>query len=136
MYLLPSFLLSPNAAWILWKEKIVAFYTNNLAEMPDDLVMRGGHPDTICCIGGLVKLDCFKGDKSHHWTTFKVPAPIVAYNAFMNLVDHMDERQSTNLTMRVEKKLTHTLWTFYLDADINNSYALLYKLKEKTTEKP
>jgi hypothetical protein len=43
------------------------------------------------------------GHEVLHWTDFSVPAPIVAYNKFMNGVDRMDQLRSTHVTQWGEK---------------------------------
>ena len=56
-----------------------------------------------------------------------VPAPICAYNKFMNSVDCMDQLRPTNPTRRCEQRLEMSLFTFILDASCLNAYAV-YKV--------
>ena len=65
---------------------------------------------------------------------FYVPAPIVAYNVYMNSVDILDQRRSTNAAQRNEKRLNMSLFTMVLDLAIHNAYALLCWLHDEVSE--
>lgn len=72
-------------------------------------------------LNGLVKLSRWTGTESCHRTNFQVPAIIVSYNMFMNVVDRMDQIRSTNNTRRREKRLSMTILTMVLDLCILSS---------------
>jgi hypothetical protein len=57
-------------------------------------------------------------------STFMVPAPIIAYNMFMNGVDRMDQLGSTNITQRREKRLYMTMFTMCLDLAVYQAFCL------------
>lgn len=59
-----------------------------------------------------------------HRTKLHVSALIVAYNAFMNLVDRFDQLRSSNQTMRREQRISMALFTFALDKAVQNAYAV------------
>ena len=42
----------------------------------------------------------------------------------MNAVDRYDQRRSTNMTRRREKKVSNTMYAFILDCSLNNAYTL------------
>jgi hypothetical protein len=52
------------------------------------------------------------------------PAPVVAYNMFMNAVDHMDQCHQSNPCMRREKRLSLTLFSAFIDFACNNGYSV------------
>ncbi len=68
-------------------------------------------------------------------TPFPVPAPIVAYNEFMNGADRMDQVRSTLQTQRREKRVHMSVFTYLLDLSVSQVYAVYNKLKEKLTLK-
>lgn len=117
------------AGYIVWRDsKVVVFYTNDLHATPSTFILRGNTEEAIRCVHGLEKLQRWTGIESLHRTTLNVPAPIVAYNLFMNSVDRMDQRRSTNPTRRVEKRLYMSIFTLYLDLAVHNAFALFLKL--------
>jgi hypothetical protein len=71
--------------------KVVVFYSNNLFERPLEAVLHGSDDRAVKCVHGLSTISRWTGTEVLHRTDFLVPAPIVAYNKFMNRVDHMDQ---------------------------------------------
>lgn len=125
----PETVVAKHAGYILWKDsKLVMFYSNDLKLTPAAPMLEGNDPRAIECVHGLERLERWTGTESFHRTTFEVPAVIVAYNLFMNSVDRMDQRRSTNPTRRVEKRLYMSLFTLYLDLAVHNSFALLQEI--------
>ena len=55
---------------------------------------------------------------------FNVPAPIVVYNLFMNGVDRFDQLRSTNPCQRKEMRVTMTMFTYLIDAAIQNAFTI------------
>ena len=116
---------SPNCGFILWKDsKLVMFYTNDLAHTPSEDILHDTSEEAIRCVNGLGPLHRWVGTEMLNRTVFHVPAPIVAYNMFMNSVDIMDQRRSTNPTRRNEKRLSMTMFTIVLDLAVHNALAL------------
>ena len=77
------------------------------------------------------------GRRFCHRSQLNVPAPIVAYNIYMNSVDRMDQKRSTNPTRRKEKRLPMTIFTAMVDVAINNAFAIynvLFRKKHVTKE--
>jgi hypothetical protein len=88
-----------RAGYIIWKDtKVVVFYSNNLKSTPSRWIIPGDNAEAINCVHGLAELHRWTGDKILHRSVFLVPAPIVAYNKYMNGVDRMDQLRSTNPT--------------------------------------
>ena len=79
------------------------FYTNDLAYTPSKDILHNTSEEAVCCLNCLGPLHCWVGTEMLNQTVFHAPAPIVAYNMFMNSVDIMDQRQSTN-PMQQNKK--------------------------------
>ena len=100
------------------------FYTNNLAHTPSEDILHDTSEEAVCCVHGLGPLHCWVGTEMLNQTVFHVPAPIVAYNMFMNSVDIMDQRQSMNKMQQKEKRLNMTMFTLVLDLAIHNAFAL------------
>jgi hypothetical protein len=73
---------------------------------------------------GVAKLHRWTGTEVLNRSSFLVPAPIIAYNMFMNGVDRMDQLRSTNITQRREKRLYMTMFTMCLDLAIHQAYCL------------
>ena len=53
-----------------------------------------------------------------------VPVFIVAYNKYMNSVDKMDQKRSTNPTKRKEKRLGMSIFTYLLDQACLQSFSV------------
>lgn len=73
---------------------------------------------------GLGPLHCWTGTEELNRSVFYAPAPIVAYNTFMNSVDILDQQRSTNAAERNEKRLSMSIFTLILDLAIHNAFAL------------
>jgi hypothetical protein len=118
-----------QAGYIVWKNsKVVVFYSNDLKFTPSSPILEGTDLEADECVYGLAELECWTGSENLHRTKFDVPATIVAYNIFMNSVDCMDQRWSTNPTRRVEKRLHMSLFTLFLDLTMHNAYAVFQKI--------
>jgi hypothetical protein len=102
-----------KCGYIVFKDsKLVLFYMNDLLENPAEPVLLGSDARAVQCVHGLAKLSCWTGTEVLNRTDFLVAAPIVAYNMFMNGVDHMDQYHSTLATQCKEMHLQMTLFTF------------------------
>jgi hypothetical protein len=122
--------VAEKAGYIVWKDrKLVIFYTNNLAATPTRAIINGDNDEAIACVHGLATLFCWIGTEKMHHTQFDVPATIVAYNLFMNLVDRLDQKRSTNPAKRKETKLYMSLFTYMLDMACAQAHSLLLELK-------
>ena len=64
-----------------------------------------------------------------HRSQVEVPVFIVAYNKYMNSVDRMDQKRSTNPTKRKEQRLGMSIFTYLLDLCVLQSFSI-YKLLE------
>lgn len=121
--------VATKSGYVIWKDsKIVIFYSNDLKATPSNAILKCTSGEAIACVHGLANLERWTGVESLHRTTFQVPSFIVAYNLFMNSVDRLDQRRSTNPTRQVEKKLHMSLFTLYLDLSVHNAYALFQKI--------
>jgi hypothetical protein len=81
----------------------------------------------VVMIHGLSKLSRWTGTEVLNHTAFMVPAPIFAYNNFMNGVDWMDQYRATLAMQRKEVRIHMTIWTFCLDLAITQAYAVYRK---------
>ena len=61
-------------------------------------------------------------------STFVVPAVIVAYNQYMNGVDRVDQRVSTNATSRKEPRLHMSVLTYFMDLATNNAFSIFQEV--------
>lgn len=126
---------SPNCGYILWKDsKLVMFYTNDLAHTPSEDILHDTSEEAIRCVNGLGPLHRWTVTEMLNRTVFHVPAPIVAYNMFMNSVDIMDQIRSTNPTRRNEKRLSMTMFTLVFDLAVHNAFALYLWIREVENE--
>lgn len=116
--------VASKSGYIVFKDRaIVTFYTNDLAETPT-VPVQGSTEESIRCVHCLAELHRWTGNECIHRTIFHVPAIVVAYNLFMNGVDRFDQLRSTNACVRKESKVTMTLFTFLLDASIQNAFTV------------
>lgn len=117
-----------NFAYILFKDrKVVTFYTNNLAATTRQEV-EGLSEHTLTCVHGEVPLQIWLGTESITRTKLHVPAPVVAYNLFINSVDRFDQYRSTNSIMRRDKRVPMSIFTNLLDASMQNSFTILHNI--------
>ena len=82
-----------NASYIVFKDsKVHIFYSNDLASTPPGWFCLG-NKDNECqaCVHGLAALPWWTDECVMNHVNFMAPAVIVAYNLFMNAVDHMDQ---------------------------------------------
>jgi hypothetical protein len=132
----PLELRSEKAGYIVFKDsKVVIFYTNDLFEMPPEPLLQCTDERAVKCVHGLAKISRWTGIEMLHRTDFFVPAPIVAYNMFMNGVDRMDQRRATLATQRKEQRIQMTLFTFILDLAVKQGFAIYQKLVMGRAEK-
>ena len=123
-----------NTGYIVFKDKrVVVFYSNDLADTPPPVICGAENADAVRCVHGLSSLERWTGNEIYHKTKLLVPAVIVAYNIFMNSVDRFDQYRQTNITQRREKRVPMSIFTFILDACINNAYAIYQKINKTTT---
>jgi hypothetical protein len=108
----------------------VVFYSNDLLETPPEAILHGSDDRAIQCVHGLSMISRWTGNEVLHRTDFLVPAPIVAYNKFMNGVDCMDQLCSTHVTQWREKRVHMTIFTYLLDLSFTQAYAIYQKINE------
>ncbi len=121
--------IAEKTGYIVFKDsKVVIFYSNDLAETPQEPMLESNDARAVTCVHGLAKLFRWTGDQLLHRKIFMVPAVIVAYNKFMNGVDRMDQYRSTNATQRKEKRVSMTLFTLFLDLAVSQAFAIYNRL--------
>lgn len=123
-----------DCCYILFKDnKTCVFYTNDLAKdlpMMEDSLHYLHSPGEIVneeifkCLNGMACVFRWSNDNHVKKTAISVPAPIVAYNYFMNAVDIMDQYRGSAPTKRREKRLSTAMMGFILDAAVHNAYAI------------
>lgn len=79
--------------------KIDILYTNDLNDTPRQ-DSEGQYEYTVMCVHKLSPLNRWLETEAMKRTTIYVPAPVVAYNLFMNSVDDLSQLWSTN-TIRI-----------------------------------
>jgi len=88
--------VSPESGYIVFKDaKVVIFYSNDLNGTPTEAIMDGSCELAQSICHGVSHVHRWTRVEIMKWTAFLVPAPIVAYNLFMNGVDRMDQLWST-----------------------------------------
>ncbi len=123
--------MANNSGFIIFKgSKIVVYYSNDLLETPPEAVLHGSDDRAVKCVQGLSTISRWMGNENLHQTNFSVPAPIVAYNKFMNGVDCMDQLYSTHVTQRREKRVYMTTFMYLLDLSVMQAYAIYQKINE------
>ena len=125
----PTRNIAEDCGFLLWKDnKLVVFYTNDLHKTPSkhilDSRVKVEYDEGMLCCNGMGKVDRWQGDENLHRSEVDVPVIVCAYNMFMNSVDRMDQKRSTNPCRRKEMKLHMTLWTYYLDLAVIQGYAI------------
>lgn len=124
--------IADNAGYIVWKDsKIVIFYTNDLAKTPSEPILDMNDEEAISCVHGLCTVHRWTGNEVLHRKEFHVPAIIGAYNKFMNSVDRMDQRRSTNPTQRKEQRLHMSIFTYILDLSALQAYAVQQAISDE-----
>jgi len=104
--------VSPESGYIVFKDaKVVIFYSNDQKGTPTEAIMDGSCELAQSICHGVSHVHRWTGVEIMKQTAFLVPAPIVAYNLFMNGVDRMDQLRSTNMTRCREKRLYMTIFT-------------------------
>ena len=92
--------------------------------MPSQKFLDGNSDEALACVHGMAPLHRWKGNEIVGRSVISAPAPIIAYNMYMNAVDVMDQRHSTNATICKEKWLNMSIFTMVLDISIHNAYCL------------
>ena len=86
--------------------------------------------EAVECVNGLGDAHRWTGAEMMHRTVFQVPAPIVAYNKYMNAVDVVDQSRRTNAAVRKESRIYMSFYTMILDLEVNNAFALYNWIKD------
>lgn len=74
------------------------------------------------------------GDEALHATIVNVPTVVKAYNLFMNGVDRFDQLRASHMTARRENQISMPVFTFLLDASVQNGYAMNRSIKKPQTD--
>jgi hypothetical protein len=72
---------------------------------PSDDILHDTREEAVCCINGFGPIHRWVGIEMLSQLVFHAPAPIVACNLFMNSVDTIDQRWSTNPTQQTKKDI-------------------------------
>jgi len=128
--------VAENSGFISLKDsKVVVFYSNDLKGTLPERVMDSSDSRAVEIVHGLATIYRWTGTEVLHRSAFSVPAPIVAYNSFMNAVDRMDQVRSTLRTQRREKRIHMSIWTYLLDLSVSQAYAVYQKMTEANRTK-
>ena len=123
--------VAKQCGYILFLDKKpVIFYTNDLAKTLKTLFSGPDDPHTVEWVHGLATMWRWTGHSFHGKQSFQVPAPVVAYNLFMNGVDRAEQIISTNACRRKKKHLHMTVWHFVVDLCILNAFQVYLKLRD------
>ena len=116
---------SDKAGYIIFGDaKIVIVYTNDLLHTPSKDILHSNDKEAVEVVHGQAPIERWTGGEFVGRTVLHVPAPVVAYNVFMNGVDKMDQMRSTNPTRRREKKVSTTILTGIMDLCVHNAYVI------------
>ena len=109
------------------------FITNDLLQTPSQPILHFNEDEereeAVGCVRGLGKVDRWTGEEHLNRTGMDVPVFIVAYNKYMNSVDRMDQKRSTNPTKRKEKRLGMSIFTYLLDLSVLQSFAIFKTIR-------
>ena len=138
-FVCPTDILADKAGYIVWKDKnTVVFYTNDLLQTPSRPILDSGkreeYDEAVGCVRGVGKVDRWYGEEMLHRSQVEVPVFIVAYNKYMNSVDRMDQKRSTNPTKRKEQRLGMSIFTYLLDLCVLQSFSVYKKLQPDKNE--
>ena len=111
-------------------KKPVVFYTNDLFGTPSKTLLYDNDEEAVEKVHGLATLWRWIGHSMHIRHAFKAPAPVVAYNLFMNGVDRADQMRATNACRRKEYQLSLQVWHFLQDLCILNAFQVYLKLHQ------
>jgi len=132
-----EWVITPNTGFIVWKDKKdVIFLSSDLRKTPDSDVQKGDTSDALFCVRGVVEVQRWLGDESFHRTNIKVPSVVAIYNNYMGAVDRMDQVRAMNPTKRAEKRVSVSIYTWFLDLCINNAYAMRSELRNRNENIP
>lgn len=91
--------VAENSGYIFFRDHdVVIPYSNDLVGTPRQ-ELEGYREYTLHAVHGLPGLERWTGNGALHRTKQQFSALIVAYNAFMNWVDSLDQLRSSNPTM-------------------------------------
>ena len=123
--------ISEISGYIIWKDRKVIFYTNDLKFTPTEDIIRGTRPNAIVAVHGLGPIKRWTGTESLQRSIFLAPAPIVAYNMFMGSVDIMDQKRASTAVKRKEKHLSTCIFNYVVSLALLNVHAINGKLLDK-----
>ena len=136
-FVTPPYNISKNARFIIYKNsKLVILYTNNLHHMLKEDMYEGTHEEAVAAVHRQDPLKQWTGSETLGQTAFYAPAPIVAYNVFINFVDVMGQQCSTNAAQHKKKRLNMSIFTLIFDLVIDNAYELHSWLVDKDKVQP
>jgi len=127
-----EWVVTPNTGFIVWKDKKdVIFLSSDLRQTPSVDIQMGTTTEALFCVRGTVEAQRWLGNESFHRTTIKVPSFVAIYNNFMGAVDRMDQVRAMNPTKRAEKRVSLSIFTWFLDLCINNAFAMRTELRNR-----
>ena len=121
-----------NAGYVVVMDKRpVIFYSNDLAKTPHPGFEGEESDHALDCVHGKAAIYRWTGQENIGRKKFAVPAMVNAYNKHMNGVDRFDQQRAVAPVLRREKRVSRSIFSFVLDACVQNAYAVSKKLGEE-----
>lgn len=118
---------------IFTDSRAAIFYYNDLRRTPSTNILESC-AEAIECVNELTTQSRWvKGNDVFHRSELRVPVIIVAYVLFMNSVDLMDQRRSTNVIRCKEVRLLMTMFGLILDLSISNGYTIVKNINRENS---
>jgi hypothetical protein len=117
---------------VVMDKKPVVFYSNDLVGTPNSGFEGFDSEHALDCVRGNAAIYRWTGTESVGKTKFYVPAMINAYNTHMNGVDRYDQQRAVAPVLRREKRVSRSIFSFILDACVQNAYAVSKQLGEES----
>ena len=120
---------STMSGYILFKDKrTVLFYLNVLCPTMTKTFYHGDEEESHDIVNGLETIHRWTGLEYINQSSFLAPALVAAYNKFMNGVDCFDQFRLTHATVRREKRVNMSRFTYLLDLAVINAFQVYKKL--------
>lgn len=119
---------SPNAGYIVFKNKHTILYTNDLAKTPSKDVLTWTDPEAIECVRGACTVTHIAMEKPFKRTPLKLPVMLVTYNMFMDGLDEIEQQISTSALKRKEVHEVIAFFLYIIDVSTQNAYSVYVEI--------
>jgi len=116
---------------VVMDKRPVVFYSNDLGQTPEEGFAGQESNHAMGCVRGNAAIYRWTGQENIGRKKFCVPAMVNAYNTHMNGVDRYDQQRAVAPVLRREKRVSRSIFSFIVDACIQNAYAVSKKLGDE-----